>query len=78
MLTEWSETLLVCTSEFHVATVLYILRCNGIDSSGSAVDKKNVYFATETYLFFFIPLALVDTHPPRVENSIESGSCPHV
>lgn len=28
------------------------------------------------YLFFFIPLARVLTHPPRDENSIESGSWP--
>ena len=28
------------------------------------------------YTFFFIPDALVATHPPKVLNSIESGSCP--
>ena len=28
------------------------------------------------YLFYFIPDALVLTHPPKDENYIESGSCP--
>jgi len=28
------------------------------------------------YTFFFIPEAFVEIHPPRDENSTESGSCP--
>ena len=30
------------------------------------------------YLFFFMPLAWVAIHPPSVENSTLSGSCPMV
>ena len=43
---------------------------------GVAILMPTTISSILPYLFFFIPEALVLTHPPREENSTESGSWP--
>lgn len=43
---------------------------------GVATLRPIIISSIFPYLFFFIPDALVLTHPPKDENSIESGSWP--